>query len=72
MLHNISAMGAAQRKQLELEKQASMLIQQQRLGKKSRTDIEHKVNSIEDTTERQRFKNALNKYLKMKPARKAA
>ena len=72
MLHNISTKSVAERKQIELEKNASMLIHQQRLGKKSRADINNKIDSIDDVMERERFRNALNRFSKIKPARKAA
>lgn len=72
MPHNIAAKSEAERKQIELDKNASMLIHQQRLGKASRADINKKIDSIEDITERERFRNSLNRFSKMKPARVVA
>ncbi len=56
----------------QLELKASGLIYRQKRGLISRNDIKAIVAEIIDPTERQHFRTALNKFLKMKPIEVAA
>ena len=72
MTHNIANKSSADQAQIALELKASTLIEKQRLGKISRTQVKAEIELITDLTQRQRFKNALNKFLKMKTEQRAA
>lgn len=58
--------------QEQLELRASGLIYRQKHGWISRNAIKEIIAEVVDVTERQRFKTALNKYLKMKPINERA
>lgn len=64
MSHNISLLPDHERRDIELQRQAALLINNMRRGKITRSAVQAEINKLPEH-EQEKFKNHLNKYRQM-------
>lgn len=62
---NLSLLSNSERRDIELQRQAALLIHNMKKGKIARLDVQREINKLHED-EQEQFKNYLNKYKELK------